>query len=149
MDVEVSTGQNVMFVIITVFHVHQSDCWSIRNSVKHISKNKQCKYLNNTGTYISKKNTTLDTNRLFLKRKIFVQGRSHLGCEGKSHCNVDSLVPVENWKCFCSNAEGAGKESRRNLAFSSRYFMQNTQIQETGKTDLLRYKIVAVVYVSV
>ena len=75
MDVEVSTGQNVMFVIITVFHVYQSDCWSIRNSVKHISKNKQCKYLNNTGTYISKKNTTLDTNRLFLKRKIFVQGR--------------------------------------------------------------------------
>ena len=111
MDVEVSTGQNVMCVVITMFHVHQSDCWSIRNGVKCISKNKLCKYLNNTGTYISKKNKTLDTNRLFLKRKIFVQGRLHLVCEGKSCCNVDSLVPEETWKCFCSNAEGAGKES--------------------------------------
>ena len=85
MNVEVSTGQNVMLVIITVFHVYQSDCWSIRNGVKRISKNKQCKCLNNTGTYISKKNKTLDTNRLFLKRKIFVQGRLHLVSEGKCH----------------------------------------------------------------
>ena len=135
-----------MFVIITVLHVHRSDCWSIRNGVKRISKNKQCKYLNNTGTYISKKNTTLDTNRLFLKRKIFVQGRLHLICEGKSHCNVDPLYQKRLGNVFVATPKVRGKNLEESL-LSHQDILCKTH--RTGKTDLLRYKIVAVVYASV
>ena len=59
---------------------------------------------------------------------------------------MDSLVPEQIWKCFCSNAEGAGKNLEESFLIKI-FYAKHTDSGNRGNR-FIAYKIVAVVYAS-